>query len=472
MKHMGIHTRLFLAALALIIASVILMVLLGFHMTEQFMTKRFQDRMAFLARYLALNSELAVLIRDKDTLHALSSNLLGEEDVARVAIFDEKDGSLVDVRKGGTEGTYTVERPVVFVRGHDVDLLFSSRKSQAEYEPSRIGLVRIWYTTEGIDELMANIGFRYVVSSLVVIGLSGMFLFFMSRALVKEVTALASTAQKVGEGRLHLRAELGTLPETRELASAFNAMLDSLDEKRDALLKANQEMVRQKALAEVGKFSLMVAHEVKNPLSIIKSSLEVLKADQGIAPDDPMVLYIEDEIQRLNKLIEDFLIFARPSEVKLRPVDLNELSREVAARGEYLAQEGTMKVLREIPDHECTAKADPELLTGAFWNIVKNACEATNGTGNVWVRVRHNADSWTMEVEDDGEGISEEDVDKIFEPFFTTKTKGTGLGLAFASEVISAHGGDIQAERGDMGGALFRIRIPRKAQTLSEASGR
>jgi signal transduction histidine kinase len=231
-------------------------------------------------------------------------------------------------------------------------------------------------------------------------------------------------------------------------------------------------MVRQKALAEVGKFSLMVAHEVKNPLSIIKSSLEVLKTDQGIAPDDSMVLYIEDEIRRLNKLIEDFLIFARPSEVKPRSVDLNELSREVAARGEYLAQEGMMKIVQDIPDHECTAKADPELLTGALWNIVKNACEAINAAGSVWVRVRHTADSWTMEVEDDGEGISEEDMDKIFEPFFTTKTKGTGLGLAFASQVIGAHGGDIQAERGDMGGALFRIRIPRKAQALSGASWR
>jgi signal transduction histidine kinase len=213
----------------------------------------------------------------------------------------------------------------------------------------------------------------------------------------------------------------------------------------------------------------MVAHEVKNPLSIIKSSLEVLKTDQGIAPGDPMVLYIEDEIRRLNKLIEDFLIFARPSEVKLRPVDLNELSREVAARGEYLAQEGAITIVQDIPDHECTAKADPELLTGALWNIVKNACEATDGTGNVWIRVRHTADSWTMAVEDDGEGISEEDMDKIFEPFFTTKTKGTGLGLAFASQVIGAHGGSIQAERGDMGGALFRIRIPRKARALSGA---
>jgi len=469
MKNMGIHTRLFLAALALIIASVILMVLFGFYLTDRFMTKRFQDRMAFLAKYLALNSELAVLVKDRDALHALSSNLLDEDDVARVAILDESGSALVDVRKEGAEGMYAVERPVVFKRGRDVDLLFSSRKSQEDYDPSQIGLVKIWYSTEGIDELMVDIGIRYAISSLAVIGLSGLFLFFMSRALVKEVTALASITRKVGEGQLNLRAELGTLPETRELASAFNAMLDSLAEKRDALLRANQEMVRQKALAEVGKFSLMVAHEVKNPLSIIKSSLEVLKTDQGIALDDPMVLYIEDEIRRLNKLIEDFLIFARPSEVKLRSVDLNELSREVAARGEYLAQEGMMKILQDIPDHECTAKADPELLTGALWNIVKNACEAINGTGNVWVRVHHNADSWTMEVEDDGEGISEEDMDKIFEPFFTTKTKGTGLGLAFASQVIGAHGGDIQAERGDMGGALFRIRIPRKAQALSGA---
>jgi HAMP domain-containing protein len=129
----------------------------------------------------------------------------------------------VDVSKDGAQGTYMVEQPVVFKRGRDVDLLFGSRKSPADYEFSRIGMVRIWYTTQGIHELMANIGLRYVAFSLAVIGLSGLFLFFMSRALVKEVTALASTAKKVGEGRLQLRAKLGTLPETRELASAFNA---------------------------------------------------------------------------------------------------------------------------------------------------------------------------------------------------------------------------------------------------------
>jgi signal transduction histidine kinase len=180
-----------------------------------------------------------------------------------------------------------------------------------------------------------------------------------------------------------------------------------------------------------------------------------------------MIIYIEDEIKRLNKLIEDFLIFARPSEVKLRMIDLNRLSKDVVARAEYLDTNKGLRVYDEIPEEECEANADPELLTGALWNIVKNSCEATNGKGRVWVRAYQNGTFWMMEVEDDGVGVSEENKDRIFEPFFTTKAKGTGLGLTFASQVIAAHGGQIQVERSKEGGALFRIKIPRRVESAS-----
>jgi len=471
MRNLGIHTRLFLVALVLITASMVVMVFLGLYTTERFMTRRFEDRMAFLAKYLALNSELGVLIRDTDGLKKLARNLLREKDVMKVVILDSKGDKLVEVGEEDPEWDRAVERPVL-LRRSKTGLLFGTTQDLTYRQPKDIGSVRLLYSTRGIDQLMKTITYQYALSSLVVIVLSAVLFYFMSRPLVTEVTALAATARKVGQGDLGLRARPGSVPETRELAIAFNAMLDSLAEKREALARANQEVIRQKALAEVGKFSLMVAHEVKNPLSIIKSSLEILKTDRQIPPDDAMVLYIEDEIHRLNKLIEDFLIFARPSEVKIRALDLNELAREVATRAEFLDLGGNLQVHQEIPEARCEANADPELLTGALWNILKNSCEATEGRGNIWIRARENGAFWTMEVEDDGEGIPDDDRERIFEPFFTTKAKGTGLGLAFASQVIGAHGGEIEVDKGKAGGALFRIRIPRKVAPTSEMSGR
>jgi nitrogen fixation/metabolism regulation signal transduction histidine kinase len=111
-------------------------------------------------------------------------------------------------------------------------------------------------------------------------------------------------------------------PFGRELAVAFNVMLDSLERNRRSLEEAKEQMRRQKTLAEMGRFSLMIAHELKNPLSIIKCSLDVLKKDFALSSDNTMVFYIEDEIMRLNRLIGDFLIFAAGRAFFSRP-DLN-----------------------------------------------------------------------------------------------------------------------------------------------------
>ncbi len=462
MRHKGIHARLVLAAFFLISSAMMLMVAMGMHTTKRFMTKRFQDRMAFLAKYLALNSELGVLIGDKETLKQLSTNLLSEDDVVRVSILDEKGNILIDV--GNTDQTHfpVISQPVLFQQKGGGELLFGTTPHVTDLPPRKIGEVKVFFTTSGIHELIKTMTVQYVLSSSALIIISAICFFFVSRSIIREITALVATARKVAKGQIDMRAEPGKLPEISELASVFNSMLDSLAEKHKALVEANRVMVKQKALAEVGKFSLMVAHEVKNPLSIIKSSLEMLKEDLAISSDNPMVVYIEDEIRRLNKLIEDFLIFARPSEIELRPVNLNEMAREVAERVKYLDGNGAVEIIQDIPEGQCLVDADPELLTGALWNIVKNGCEATEGNGKLWIKVYEDKSSWIIEVRDNGEGIPEDNIERIFDPFFTTKAKGTGLGLAFALQVVTAHGGDITARNADTGGAEFRVIIPKR----------
>ena len=124
-------------------------------------------------------------------------------------------------------------------------------------------------------------------------------------------------------------------------------------------------MARHQALAEVGKFSLMVAHEVKNPLGIIKSSLDVLKKDRKLPPDDTMIVYMEDEIRRLNKIIEDFLIFSRPAEPVFRRVDLNEMARDIVSRFEIQNAEAHIKLEVRIESDSCFANVDQDLLIRA-----------------------------------------------------------------------------------------------------------
>lgn len=455
MRRPGIHIRLLAAAILLIGATTLALGYAGTLIIHEFVKTRFEERISFLARYLALNAELGILIDEREMLRRLSQNLLSEKDVIGVSIFDSKDEPLAEVIKPFSGVLSVIESPVILKESQD-----ESRAFQWNPPSPVIGKVKITYTTEGLAILLDTMKRRFIWLS----GIAGLFsvliFYFISRSLVAPITQLVRTSRKVASGNLQLRADLGVLPETRELAAAFNAMLDSLENSRKALEKANLTVIRQTTLAELGKFSLMIAHEVKNPLGIIKSSMDILKKD--LPADDMMVEFIEDEIRRLNRLIEDFLLFARPANPAFRPVNLHEMLRECAVRFELQTAHIPVNIQTDIPEDCCDGQADPDLLVRAVGNIIKNAMESGGQDENL-IRIRAfcEKDTWIAEITDRGPGIEPDLIDKIFEPFFTTRSKGTGLGLAFASQVIKAHGGAIMAQNRPEGGAIFQIKIPK-----------
>jgi len=289
-----------------------------------------------------------------------------------------------------------------------------------------------------------------------------MVFFFISRSLVSPLTRLAQTARKIGAGERQLRMTLGSMPETREVSLAFNAMLDSLERSRKAVEEANREMAHQNLLAEMGKFSMMIAHEIKNPLGIIKSSFDILKKDPAAESGVMLIGYIDEEIQRINGLIEDFLSFAKPAKPSFRIVDANHMLKECLERFGRLKAAENMEIRRNIPEESCLSYLDPDLCRRAVDNILKNAMEASQGQGAIDVNANCTAELWRLEGADDGNGIPEDALEKIFDPFFTTRSKGTGLGLAYTAQVVSAHGGRVYAQNQKSGGALFCIEIPRE----------
>ena len=467
MRKPGIHLRILVPALGLITAATFALGALGIDMTRQFTSAGFRDRILFLARYLAINSEVGILVDDRAGLKRLATNMLSEDGVAKVAVFNKQGTRLVDVSREVAGHLSVVEAPVVLKRSRDVSLLFSAgipAKISKKSDEETLGNVRITYSTGSIQRVMERITYRFIWFSAGLAALAGLFFYFISRSIVVQVTRLADAARQVAQGDFDLRIEPGSLPETRELAMAFNAMLDSLAKSSESLARADREVMRRNFLAEMGKFSLVIAHEVKNPLGIIKSSLDILKK----GPDQPssalMVEYMEDEIRRLNRLIEDFLAFARPAKPRFRSVDLNAVLKEVVSRFQ-LRKEGTdLEIPAEIPSGSCSAYADPDLLTRALANIIGNACEANNDRGTVRVTALCEHNTWIAVIEDEGKGIAHENLDKIFEPFFTTRSKGSGLGLAFAVQVVNLHGGSITADNREEGGARFSVKLSLEAK--------
>ena len=472
MNRFGIHARIFVSALLMIVLGTLALDIAGVHIISQFMHKRFEDRIAFLAKYLALNSEVGVLIGDASGLKSLALNLLGEEDVARVEIMDSQQNTLVDLSRDVKGPISSVETPVLFKRASNENMvIFSERLTPFGKRPvagtETIGAVRIHFSTFGIRQLIGTITRQFIMISSLLIAMTGLVFYFLSRSITKEVNQLAVTAQQVARGDITLRAKSGKLPETNQLSTAFNAMLDSLMSSRQALQRVNREMIQQKTLAEVGKFSLMVGHEVKNPLAIIKSSLDLLKKDYHIASEDVMVGYIEDEISRLNRLIEAFLQFAKPTKPTLREVDLNAMIDDVIQRFTMVNGDRERRIRLHLPDHKTIALADRDLLSRAFGNIVRNAFDAGGPGAEVTITCTNESELWKVDIEDNGPGIDPAHKSKIFEPFFTTRSSGTGLGLAFAAQVFKSHGGFVIADNAASGGAVFTVEIPLNREGIS-----
>ncbi len=458
MKRFGIHIRLLLAGIMLIMATTVILGYMGLTITREFVLSRFENRMNSLARYLALNSAVQIEFGLESALERLGQNLLSEDDVVKVSIEDEKGNLLAEVEKPmethNMGALYEVSAPVIQKRAGSFPYV-------GELNESQVGRVRIAYSSQGINQLLKTIANRFIWLSLGLACVCAVIFYFFSLSIVAPVTRLAGIARQVGEGNLKLRAQSDNLPETRELGLAFNAMLDSIETSQNALKRANEEIVRQKTLAELGKFSLMVAHEVKNPLSIIKSSMDLLKKEFPSSKDHVSTAYIEDEIQRLNQLIEDFLLFARPAVPAFRNVDLNGMLQDMIVRFEVQLNGTQVEIETRIPKTPCRTDADPDLLTRAIGNVLKNAVDANGNQGRITVTASQRDWHWVVEVEDQGPGVASESMEVIFEPFYTTRARGTGLGLAFATQVVTAHKGRISVEnKPNNSGARFVMELP------------
>ena len=469
-NRIGIHLRLLLGVFAIIGITTFLLGYVGVSLTKQFVHDRFEDRISYLARYLALNAELGILIDDRIMLKRLAYNLMTANDVGKVEIFNKEGVGIASVFKDIPGPFSVVETPVLpsesGTENRFFDLFEQGLKIQ---EP--IGTIQITYSTWDLERLLKKIENRFVWLSSGLAFFAALVFYFLSRSLVAPVTQLAEAARQVEQGNLGTRVYPCGPPETRRLATSFNSMLDSLEKNRKALEDVYQELIKQNALAEIGKFSMMIAHEVKNPLSIIKSSLDILKKDCDLSSGEIMVDYMEDEIKRLNRLIEDFLAFARPAKPSFRHVDLNALLNEIVKRFQMQEVHSSVEIESHIPCEPFKTDADPDLITRAISNILRNALEANGAKGIVRVNVFCGNLTWKVAIEDQGEGIDPDKLEKIFEPFYTTRSKGTGLGLAYVFQVILAHSGNVWAENGEYRGAVFSVELPVRKIRKGEIHG-
>lgn len=226
--------------------------------------------------------------------------------------------------------------------------------------------------------------------------------------------------------------------------------------------RLQEEVRRKEKLAALGNLAAGIAHEIRNPLSSIKGFATYFgtKFPEGSEDRESASVMIR-EVDRLNRVISELLEFARPSELRLRPTEVNELMRHALRLIEPDAKAKKIEIRFSPTEGLPRVAIDPDRFTQALLNLYLNAIQAMDDGGVLSVNssVGQNGEV-RIQVADTGAGIRAEDLDKIFDPYFTTKARGTGLGLPIVHKIIEAHGGDIRVKSVVKKGTAFTIFIP------------
>ncbi|MDD5556220.1 MAG: PAS domain S-box protein [bacterium] len=228
--------------------------------------------------------------------------------------------------------------------------------------------------------------------------------------------------------------------------------------------ETEKRLAEAQHLAGLGELAAGVAHEIRNPLGGILTSVKMLLEQQGqvIGTDEMSLLgIIEKEAARLEGIVTDFLRFGRPQEPICSPVDVNRLMREIIdsfTREKVVTD--TIQITVDLSEEPLTALLDENQIRQVFLNLVINASQAMGGSGELRLRTEREGNSAAIVFRDSGCGIPAADLRNIFRPFFSRKKGGTGLGLAIVNRIINAHHGSISCQSEPGGGTTFVITFP------------
>ncbi len=262
-------------------------------------------------------------------------------------------------------------------------------------------------------------------------------------------------------GRLKGRQVLASVQYIEDAGVPVGALVSLRD--YESYQKFESQWDLSKKLADLGRITSGIAHEVKNPLNSMVIHLEILrsKMESGAADPTPQIEILDSEIRRLDRVVQTFLNFTRPVEVRLEPLDLNSIVKQVVALASMEAAERGVTIQKELLSGQLMVKGDTDLLKQSLLNVILNGCQSMPEGGLLIVSTALNEDHHArIIISDSGIGIPEDARDRIFNLYYTTKQGGTGIGLAQAFRAMQLHNGSISFESKVGIGTTFEITLP------------
>jgi two-component system, NtrC family, sensor histidine kinase HydH len=259
--------------------------------------------------------------------------------------------------------------------------------------------------------------------------------------------------------------------EIRRQVARYQALSETLEETNRQLQRAEADARRSERLAALGQMSAGLAHEIRNPLGVIKGSAEMLveKLQNARPLESELAGYISSEVNRLNALVARFLDFARPSHLELQPQHIADIVDRAIESVQIQSGQSNVRIERHYAAALPEIRADEQLCERVFANLVQNAYQAMDGAGGsseAKLRVTIAPESSegrsgvSVIFDDSGPGVLPELREQIFNPFFTSKKDGVGLGLAIVAKIVDDHRGWIRLEYRSGPGARFHVFLP------------
>jgi len=391
---------------------------------------------------------------------------LSEEVYNRVVLMKEK---WIDRAFVVNDWYFSAYEPIISIEGAPIGALY-------------VGMLEKPYT---------RLKFQMIILISAVLMMSGLIGILVARAaaarLARPIKELESFAQRVAAGERGVQIQKSSEDEIGDLADEFNRMstalteqeqeirelnrnleekvrsrTEELEEKSYLLVKAQQDLSKAERLAAIGELAAGGAHEINNPLAIIRGNSELVQ--MALPPESNCqeeMSIISGAVGRVERIVANLLKFARSETKRISRVAVAPLLEEILA---HIGHQVPLQGITVRTDFNAAAEiaGDGDQLRQVFTNLVLNGIQAMPEGGELTVSARNDAAAGICEVtvSDTGVGIAAEQLEKIFNPFFTTRSSGTGLGLSVSYGIVKDHDGEISVESAPGRGSSFRVRLP------------
>ncbi len=306
-----------------------------------------------------------------------------------------------------------------------------------------------------------------------VIMIAVLLAYLLEKRITQPINTLVAGVKRYAEGDLDYRISIEKFVEIEVLAEEFNAMAEKI-------LDHQRKLRRVERLAAMSKFATLVSHEIRNPLNSMNINMQILKREIE-RPDgdlDKKLKYygiIVSEIQRMDNLINNFLMISRPPRFDFLPNDLHDVLDEVILMHEGNLKQQNIGLVKEYCGEKILANVDRDQMKQVFHNIIINSLQAMSDDGALTIKTsvqkmknksEQMIESLRIEITDTGIGIPEDKINDIFEFYYTSKKTGTGLGLAIAKQIVDGHFGNIDVISKQSEFTKIIINIPVKSQIV------